>query len=109
MTGQLPNTRRSSQWNWQYAVQKLAVQSALFDVPSGPGRSIGKRLTLLESGDRRAVFFGPTAIHVYDRGDKAAEAACVAILARAGLASDVDWTRRNPTGTQQPGRNVKGA
>lgn len=59
-------------------------------MPSGPGRSIGKRLTLVESGDRRAVFFGPTAIHVYDRGDKAAEAACVAILARAGLASDVD-------------------
>lgn len=59
-------------------------------MPSGPGRSIGKRLTLLESGNRRAVFLGPTAIHVHDRADKAAEAACIATLARAGLASDVD-------------------
>lgn len=45
---------------------------------------------LLESGDRRAVFLGPTAIHVYDRADRVAEVACIAILARAGLASDVD-------------------
>ncbi|MCA1671264.1 MAG: helix-turn-helix domain-containing protein [Actinobacteria bacterium] len=45
---------------------------------------------LLESADRRAVFLGPTAIHVYDRADRVAEVACIAILARAGLASDVD-------------------
>ncbi|MCA1700702.1 MAG: hypothetical protein LC790_18075, partial [Actinobacteria bacterium] len=62
----------------------------MFDVPSVPGRPVGKRLTLLESGDRRAVFLGPTAIHVYDRADRAAEAVCMAGLARAGLAPDVD-------------------
>jgi hypothetical protein len=67
-----------------------AEQPGLFDLPSAPGRSIGKRLTILESDHRRAVFLGPTAIHVHDRADKAAEAACIAILARAGLASDVD-------------------
>jgi len=65
-------------------------QAALFEAPRGPGRSIGKRLMLLESGDRRAIFFGPTAIHIYDRADRAAEVACIAVLARAELASDVD-------------------
>jgi transposase len=45
---------------------------------------------LFESGGRRAVFLGATAIHVYDAGDREAEAACIAMLSRAGLASDVD-------------------
>lgn len=62
----------------------------LFEPPSGPGTRIGKRLMLVESGDRRAVFLGPTAIHLYDRADRAAEAACIAILARAELASGVE-------------------
>ncbi|MDQ6722477.1 MAG: helix-turn-helix domain-containing protein [Candidatus Dormibacteraeota bacterium] len=62
----------------------------LFEVATGPGRLIGKRLRLFESDGRRAVFFGPTAIHVYDVADKEAEAACIATLSRAGLASDVD-------------------
>ena len=36
------------------------------------------------------MFFGTTAIHVYDVADKEAEPACIATLSRAGLASDVD-------------------
>ena len=36
------------------------------------------------------MFFGTTAIHVYDVADKEAESACIATLSRAGLASDVD-------------------
>ncbi len=62
----------------------------LFEVPVLPGTPIGKRLTLLEADGRRAVFLGPTAIHVFDVEDKAAEAACMAMLSRADLASDVD-------------------
>ena len=34
--------------------------------------------------------FGTTAIDVYDVADKEAEAACIATLSRAGLASDAD-------------------
>jgi hypothetical protein len=67
-----------------------AEQDALFEVASGPGRRVGKRLTLFDSGGRRAIYFGPTAIHVYDVGDKGAEAACIATLSRAGLAKDVE-------------------
>jgi len=65
-------------------------QGALFETASAPGRSIGRRLTLFDAEGRRAVYFGPTAIFVYDLGDKEAEAACIATLSRAGLASDVD-------------------
>lgn len=68
----------------------LAGQGALFETPGGPGRRIGRRLTLLEADGRRAVLFGSTAIFVYDVGDGEAEAACIATLSRAGLASDVD-------------------
>lgn len=64
--------------------------SQLFEVPVLPGTPIGKRLTLVEADGRRAVFFATTAIHVFDAKDKAAESACVAMLSRAGLASDVD-------------------
>jgi len=68
-----------------------AVESAtLFEAPVALGRPIGRRLTLFESGGQRAVFFGTTAIHVYDVADKEAEAACIATLSRARLASDVD-------------------
>lgn len=51
---------------------------------------MGKRLTLFDSDGRRAVYLGPTAIFVYDLDDKEAEAACIATLSRAALASDVD-------------------
>jgi transposase len=70
--------------------EAVVERPALFEVASGPGRRLGKRLTLFDSEGRRAVFFGPMAIHVYDVADKEAESACMAMLSRAGLASDVD-------------------
>ncbi len=65
-------------------------QPALVEAPSGPGRPIGKRLRLFDSEGLRAVFLGPTAIHVYDVADAEADGACMATLSRAGLASDID-------------------
>ena len=62
----------------------------LFEVPALPGTPIGRRLTLLEGDGVRAVFYATTAIQVFDTADRAAEAACIAMLSRAGLASDVD-------------------
>ena len=69
---------------------QTAEPATLFEPPVAPGRPIGRRLTLFESGGQRAVLFGTTAIHVYDVADKEAEAVCIATLSRAGLASDVD-------------------
>ncbi len=65
-------------------------EDRLFEAPSAPGTPIGRRCTLLESDGQQVVFFGTTVIHVFDTSDKAAEAACMAMLSRAGLASDVD-------------------
>jgi transposase len=62
----------------------------LFDVAPAPGRAIGRHLRLVESDGLRGVLFGSTAIHVFDASDKEAEAACIATLSRAELASDVD-------------------
>lgn len=67
-----------------------ATQTPLFEPPARPGSAIGKRLTLVESDGRRAVFLGSAAIQIFDAGDKAGEAACMAMLSRAGLASDKD-------------------
>jgi hypothetical protein len=62
----------------------------MFECPTLPGTPIGKRLTLLDSDGKRAVFFGSVAIQIYDANDKGAEAACIAMLSRADLASDID-------------------
>ena len=62
----------------------------LFVGEGRPGTPIGKRLTLVESDGQRAVLLHTTVIHVFDAGDKVAEAACIAMLSRADLASDVD-------------------
>ncbi len=62
----------------------------MFEYSVVPGTPIGKRLTLLDSGGKRAVFFGSVAIQIYDADDKGAEAACIAMLSRADLASDID-------------------
>jgi transposase len=59
-------------------------------VATGPGQPIGRRLRLFDSGGQRAVYLGTTAIHVYDAADRDAKAACMAMLSRAGLASDVE-------------------
>lgn len=66
------------------------VVTPLFECPVVPGTSIGKRLTLLDSDGKRAVFFGSVAIQIYDASDKGAEAACIAMLSRADLATDID-------------------
>ncbi len=66
------------------------VQDRLFEVASAPGVPIGRRCTLLESGGRRVVLFGTTVIFVFDASDHEAQAACMVLLSRAGLASDVD-------------------
>ncbi len=52
----------------------------MFEYSVVPGTPIGKRLTLLDSGGKRAVFFGSVAIQIYDADDKGAEAACIAML-----------------------------
>jgi transposase len=70
--------------------ERVAEPATLFEVAAAPGRPVGRRLTLFESDGQRAVFFGTTAIQVYDVADKEAEAACIATLSRAGLASDVE-------------------
>jgi hypothetical protein len=62
----------------------------MFEYPVVPGTPIGKRLTLLDADGKRAVFFGSVAIQIYDAGDKGAESACIAMLSRADLASDID-------------------
>lgn len=67
-----------------------ATETPLFERTARPGSAIGKRLTLVESNGCRAVFLGSAAIQVFDAGDKAGEAACIAMLSRAGLASDYD-------------------
>lgn len=65
------------------------VQDRLFEVASTPGVPIGRRCMLLESGGRRVVVFDTTVIFVFDASDREAEAACMVLLSRAGLASDV--------------------
>jgi len=65
-------------------------QGELFEVAAVPGTPVGKKLRLFSSEGKRAVFFGPTAVYLYDEADKEAEAACIVTLSRAGLAKDVD-------------------
>lgn len=62
----------------------------LFEPPSPSGTPIGKRLILIRSNGRCAVFFGPTAIHVFDAHDPAAGTVCIAMLANSKLASHTD-------------------
>lgn len=56
---------------------------ALFEFPPPPGVPLGKRLTLVSDGERRAVFLGPAPIHVLDVADRAAQSARMAMLAHA--------------------------
>lgn len=72
------------------AEETLISPSPLFGVPELPGTPIGKRLTLLEADGKKAVFFGSVVINVFDADDRAGESACIAMLSRADLASDVD-------------------
>jgi transposase len=65
-------------------------QPRLVDLPPALGRAIGRHLRLLDADGQRAVLFGSRAIQVFDASDQAAEAACIATLSRADLASDVE-------------------
>ena len=65
------------------------VQARIIELEHIPGIPIGKRLRVFDSQGQRAVYYGPTPIQLYDISDKAAEAACIAMLSRIGLASDV--------------------
>ena len=69
----------------------LAVaQPHLIELQPQLGTPLGKRLRLLQSNGQRAVFLGDTAIHLYDAGDRGAEAAALALLARARVATDTE-------------------
>ena len=54
------------------------------------GAPLGKRLRLLQSDGQRAVFLGDSAIHLYDAQDSGAQAAAIALLARARVATDIE-------------------
>lgn len=62
----------------------------LIELQPQPGIPIGKRLRLLQSDGQCAVFLGDTAIHLYDSQDSGAQAAVVALLARARAATDIE-------------------
>lgn len=55
--------------------QLLPLRPPLIALEPQPGTPIGRSLRMLESRGQRAVFFGPTPIHLYDADDQAAEAA----------------------------------
>ncbi|MBI2859478.1 MAG: helix-turn-helix domain-containing protein, partial [Chloroflexi bacterium] len=67
----------------------LAAQPPLLDLNLSHGTRLDRRLMVLESDGQRAIFLGESVIHLYDADDRAAEAAAVALLARARVASDV--------------------
>ena len=66
--------------------QSTATQPRLVELDPRLGIPLG-RLQVLESDGQRVVFLGATSIHVYDAQDRAAEAAALALLARAGGAT----------------------
>lgn len=46
-------------------------------------------MTLFDSNGTRAVYLGHVPIYLYELGDRAAQSACIAMLSRADLASDL--------------------
>ncbi len=54
------------------------------------GTPLGKRLRFFQSNGQCAVFLGDRAIHVYDAQDSGAQAAAIALLARARVATDIE-------------------
>jgi transposase len=70
-----------------------ATASPFVELDPYLGTPIGRRLLVLESSGRRAVFLDGIALHVYDTGDRAAEAAAIASLARARVATHVELAR----------------
>lgn len=66
--------------------QSTVTQPPLIELDPKLGIRLG-RLQVLENDGQRAVFLGTTSIDVYDAQDRAAEAAALALLARAGVAT----------------------
>ncbi len=67
----------------------IDTQPPLLELQPQFGISLGRRLRVLESDGQRAVFVGATAIHLYDAHDRGAEAAAIALLARARIATQI--------------------
>ena len=67
----------------------IDTQPPLLGLQPQLGIPLGRRLRVLESDGQRAVFVGATAIHLYDAYDRGAEAAAIALLARARIATQI--------------------
>lgn len=65
----------------------------LFDVAGEPRSAIGRWATLVQRDGQTAVCIAGSPVYVYDSNDKAAESACIAMLSRADVASDVEIAR----------------
>lgn len=72
---------------------RTSAQAPLLEPPPPPEIPLGRGLQLVDHDGRRAVFLGATPIHLYDREDRAAEAAAIASLARAGVARRVELAK----------------
>ena len=69
----------------------LAItQPSLIELQPQLGTPLGKILRIFESNGQRAVFVGESPIHVYDAQDRGAQAAAIALLARAGIVTDIE-------------------
>lgn len=66
------------------------TQPLLIELQPRLGAPLGRRLLVLESDGQRVVLLGSTAIHAYDARDRAAEAAAIALLARARVATRIE-------------------
>jgi len=62
----------------------------LVEVEPHLGTPLGRRLLVLNSNGQRAILLGGIVVYVYDAGDRAAEAAAIASLARARVATHVE-------------------
>jgi len=71
-------------------VSLTVSKPTLIELQPQLGTPIGKRLRLLQSDGQCAVFLGDTAIHLYDAQDSGAQAAVIALLARARAATDIE-------------------
>ena len=67
-----------------------STQPPLIEPQRQLGNPLGKRLRLYQSNGQCAVFVGDMAIHVYDAQDRGAQAAAIALLARARVATDIE-------------------
>jgi len=70
--------------------QRDGTQPPLIELQPQLGNPLGKRLRLFQSNGQCAVLLGDTAIHVYDAQDRGAQAAAIALLARARVATDIE-------------------